>query len=502
MTNHAKNPILSTQRTSDPYVPTAAPKGVHQATPFPPVEPNSQQRAGETMNQFFERRAKANADRATRETVQARESRLQQEKNASTGAVPGRKGARVYVWEKSNGFYIRRAAGRSNYEDVWDEYGPLQRRYNSFQNEWDVCEAFGPEGGDDDDDDGDDDGGEDGLDGHDGYDFRPFEEDDDPDAPSEPFPDRPDLEDGQLPLALPSHTSDATAEYKVVTASFSDAAYMRFGCLLPKTAVQSQGLQLPPSDEVYDIPRNLGLLDFHDQTQEIYCVQWNIEVHREFLNGQLHFVISERNHDSDLYVLLESATTALEIVRQGWGPSLKDVIEPLLARGMRFRVCFRATKDRTPTPPARRLYSGLGYRSPNYKADAQDYQAYVTIRDQFFLSPRGRAALLHGGLIARLARPMVSDEDVLRGPTDDATVDGIRLWDGRSPSAYWDDSLTDHEIDLICGVYHVSTGAWSFFFSFFLADHGADYHCRASGSWSLVRRANIHSVLVAQTRSP
>ncbi|KAJ7655792.1 hypothetical protein DFH06DRAFT_992353 [Mycena polygramma] len=496
MTNHAKNPILSTQRTSDPYVPTAAPKGVHQATPFPPVEPNSQQRAGETMNQFFERRAKANADRATRETVQARESRLQQEKNASTGAVPGRKGARVYVWEKSNGFYIRRAAGRSNYEDVWDEYGPLQRRYNSFQNEWD---------------------------------------DDDPDAPSEPFPDRPDLEDGQLPLALPSHTSDATAEYKVVTASFSDAAYMRFGCLLPKMGVQSQGLQLPPSDvakrilgdlelnpthpaqihnfcvylayckiakEVYDIPRNLGLLDFHDQTQEIYCVQWNIEVHREFLNGQLHFVISERNHDSDLYVLLESATTALEIVRQGWGPSLKDVIEPLLARGMRFRVCFRATKDRTPTPPARRLYSGLGYRSPNYKADAQDYQAYVTIRDQFFLSPRGRAALLHGGLIARLARPMVSDKDVLRGPTDDATVDGIRLWDGRSPSAYWDDSLTDHEIDLICGVYHVSTGAWSFFFSFFLADHGADYHCRASGSWSLVRRANIHSVLVAQTRSP
>ncbi|KAJ6528121.1 hypothetical protein B0H19DRAFT_969343, partial [Mycena capillaripes] len=100
----------------------------------------------------------------------------------------------------------------------------------------------------------------------------------------------------------------------------------------------------------------------------------------------------------------------------------------------------------------------LGYRPPEYRPDMRDYRSYVSIRRTFFRSPHGRAALLYGGIIGRLARSEVSNEEVLRGPSDDALLEVICLWDGKSPFAYWDDCLTKEEIDLICGVYHVSTG--------------------------------------------
>ncbi|KAJ7851571.1 hypothetical protein B0H13DRAFT_1643942, partial [Mycena leptocephala] len=102
----------------------------------------------------------------------------------------------------------------------------------------------------------------------------------------------------------------------------------------------------------------------------------------------------------------------------------------------------------------------LGYRPLNYKPDMRDYRSYVAVRSRFLLSARGRAALLYGGIIGRLARSEVSSEEVLRGPSDDVLIDGICLWDGHSTAAYWDDRLTGEEVDLICGVYHVATGQY------------------------------------------
>ncbi|KAJ7665343.1 hypothetical protein DFH06DRAFT_983954 [Mycena polygramma] len=122
-------------------------------------------------------------------------------------------------------------------------------------------------------------------------------------------------------------------------------------------------------------------------------------------------------------------------------------------------TCCRSTiTSPAPLKLQRRYYSGLGYRPSNYKPDMRDYQAYVEIRQRFMSSPRGRAALLYGGIVGRLAKSEASMEEALRGPSDDALVEGMCLWDGRSPFAYWDDCLTQQEIDLICGVYHVATG--------------------------------------------
>ncbi|KAJ7788705.1 hypothetical protein B0H14DRAFT_2398127, partial [Mycena olivaceomarginata] len=104
----------------------------------------------------------------------------------------------------------------------------------------------------------------------------------------------------------------------------------------------------------------------------------------------------------------------------------------------------------------------LGFRRKGYKPTLLDYKINQGLCIQFFQSPRDRAALFAGGIIGRLAREGIANmnEDLAcMGPTSEAVFTGVCLWDGNSAEAYWDDMLTESEIDLICGVYEIATGA-------------------------------------------
>ncbi|KAF8144993.1 hypothetical protein K438DRAFT_1630881 [Mycena galopus ATCC 62051] len=107
-----------------------------------------------------------------------------------------------------------------------------------------------------------------------------------------------------------------------------------------------------------------------------------------------------------------------------------------------------------PKNPIVDIASGLGFRPHGYKFDKHDYHAY-TIQRQIRLlhTRRGRIAFQYGGVMAWLARE-VSDEDFLQQFDDEIYDVGDCLWDEKSPHAYWHDALTDHEIELLCGVYH------------------------------------------------
>jgi hypothetical protein len=142
----------------------------------------------------------------------------------------------------------------------------------------------------------------------------------------------------------------------------------------------------------------------------------------------------------------------------GWGPDPQEIIFHLLQHGVEFRICIRDRRGAEPQPPLVGGYSGLGYRPVGYKPALPDFDAYETLRRHFFLSPRGRAALFAGGIIGRLARMEVPEARACLGPSAEVFSTGVRLWDGRSAMAYWDDALTDEEIDLICGVYEIATG--------------------------------------------
>ncbi|KAF7337278.1 hypothetical protein MSAN_02280300 [Mycena sanguinolenta] len=133
---------------------------------------------------------------------------------------------------------------------------------------------------------------------------------------------------------------------------------------------------------------------------------------------------------------------------------------------MAFRIAVTGSvKLRIPLPVTtgrhRRVNvnSGLGSRKKEFRPGVDDYHAYVAQQNSWLLQTnRGHIALQYGGLISRLARLELSDDEGLRGPGEDVYDKGACLWDGHSDHAYWHENLTEHEIDLICGVYHVQTG--------------------------------------------
>ncbi|KAK6966445.1 hypothetical protein R3P38DRAFT_3337965 [Favolaschia claudopus] len=136
---------------------------------------------------------------------------------------------------------------------------------------------------------------------------------------------------------------------------------------------------------------------------------------------------------------------------------------------MEFRLCLRNAQhlpdlSPDPRPPLQNRYTGLGFRSIGFIPDLADYEIYVELRRRFLSSPRGRCACFAGGVIGRLARSEITDEDLdfhkgrLAPREENVLLNEIRLWDGHSSTAYWDDALEDQEIDLICGVYEIATG--------------------------------------------
>ena len=188
--------------------------------------------------------------------------------------------------------------------------------------------------------------------------------------------------------------------------------------------------------------------------------QRRVHVRREALQkGVIYYILRPILGASHTFELgLTSAASVVEILRNQWGPELSDIARELLARGIEFQTFVQG--DPRPRTPERLVprFSGLGYRPPQYKPDHIDYAAYERRRDRL-LSSRGRAALLMGGIVARLAREAVSFDDVCNGPSDRVFWDGTVLFNERSPSSgYWDDSLTPDELDIICGVYKVATG--------------------------------------------
>ncbi|KAJ8579438.1 hypothetical protein M405DRAFT_870272 [Rhizopogon salebrosus TDB-379] len=87
-----------------------------------------------------------------------------------------------------------------------------------------------------------------------------------------------------------------------------------------------------------------------------------------------------------------------------------------------------------------------------------DYVMYEQHRHEFMNQPRARAALLHGGLIWRLALHSFGFDDlpsVLDGLSREAVPFGLML--SINGQTYFDDELSEEEEDFICGTYHIYT---------------------------------------------
>ena len=97
----------------------------------------------------------------------------------------------------------------------------------------------------------------------------------------------------------------------------------------------------------------------------------------------------------------------------------------------------------------------LPLRPTNHTYSSLDFFAYEETRDSLLRDPRiGRAALLSGGILWRLAVEVVLPDIVLDGPGDLTYAHGLGFtYFDRRGTAYVDDSLTENEIRLIVGTY-------------------------------------------------
>ncbi|KAI0695833.1 hypothetical protein BC835DRAFT_1414656 [Cytidiella melzeri] len=174
-----------------------------------------------------------------------------------------------------------------------------------------------------------------------------------------------------------------------------------------------------------------------------------------------YFVYARDPRDNDVpYSLcLADPVSVNHLLRSEVSSSMFDVTRTLLSWGVPFNTLQPIADPRTlwASPPMPMYFNqvplGLGIVEHKHKFTLDNYKAYVAKRDEIITSFQGRAALLRGGLLWRLARDSYADDsEVCKGPSGFAMRDNHRVlgdWD------YVDDDLSLHQEDVICGVYRV-----------------------------------------------
>ncbi|KAJ4469377.1 hypothetical protein C8J55DRAFT_492089 [Lentinula edodes] len=483
---------LASEQT--PYVPPSKyiEENVHQVgvsesrrrLRLPRLDGGSLPRPNEDLLTFIERREAHRLKAIASESSLARQSRLQREENARKDRPPGKKGARVYYWDLVEGIRVRTAVGRSNYEDIWERYGSRQRRYDSVADEWEVCTDLDPDDVPDyhdlDFEDDDDDyfisvqahmneqtGHHMGVVSSEAYLTRLHSSKDDSSVASIEFPDS--IEDvarhrlGFLSQRVPDNRNIVlkSQAWKNVLGLLGSGRhppnpepddYVKLQ-LSTFTAGLLNAVDLRHAPQAYD-------LAVKDSTLRP-VITFEIDVLSSH-NGQFFLIQAKDASDSDPFLIaLRSAATVMEISRRKWGPGTEDIIKQLINQGMSFNTLMPSYPPRHHRSIPCRRPAMLGFRPVGFVPTLQDYRSYEAARNDFLRSARGRAALLAGGIIARLARGVVNENDIYDGPTEHALQKGERalcvLEEGAS-RAFWDDQLTLEEMDLICGSYEVATG--------------------------------------------
>ncbi|KAJ7757422.1 hypothetical protein B0H14DRAFT_3598836 [Mycena olivaceomarginata] len=433
---------------ADDSVPTIA---------FPAVERDSGQKQGENIHAFMERRRLHNEKRAQHESCDARNRRLVKEAHAAKGGPPGKRGARVFIWEEEGGFFIRHAYNRFDAADRWDEFTPAQRIYDSFTDQWDLCTALAPNEEAEPEPD---------------YSYDDHDDDDDftfyaPISPTNIIPSNLDVpgrkameeENGERAAQVLERGYDLDCEDLGKNADdllgwqkqdVSSTVPLRFGFAEPLTAphssqrMQDKACAWAIGDETWPIPQTSALPIFLHHVLEgspdsDLELDWNLEVKILRERDQTLYEIRPPHFEaSGPSILLESAATVLHIIRSGLGhdSDLESIIRSLVELGVNFHPSWQRPVHHVAVAP--RSHPTLCRRPAGYTPTLLDFGAYVQQRDAFLRSSRGRAALFYGGI---------------SGPTRSLVGTGER--------ALWREALTANEINLICGVYTVETGQTS-----------------------------------------
>ena len=425
---------------------------------------------------FFRAREIRNLDRATVETPQAKQTRLNRERQ------PPRKKVTVYLWDWSDEDPLQlirtRVTTQKECLDHLDTFSNSQSIYDSWANEWDLCEYFGDSDDlDEEDDDIEDDivgpNPHDNPQGHAAYvqarinDSTPFPVYIPHYQPDQP--DRPPLDvsfDIQLHLSLYygfvpplEHPKSREVDEERWNMCMKSIGLMS-GTRLPSLHnlhdaivcfIEALQTQQGPSPQLFDVaPNNRLSINTPELFQLIQPVNGLFILHPSiFKTDSMLWSVALTNIPDTLYVF-----RLLKLHDH----SAVSLSYRLLKHGVTFRTVQPLGSTFAKYLP-QEVKLTIPIRMYNYQFGPNDYEAYEHQRAARLSSPRGRAALLRGGIVARLANEHLSLDSACFGPSSFVSTYGIGFSVVDSTGRkFWDDELTNDEVDIICGVHCSYTG--------------------------------------------
>lgn len=195
-------------------------------------------------------------------------------------------------------------------------------------------------------------------------------------------------------------------------------------------------------------------------------------LHRQIVNhGYFHYSrISSERHVigvrgkplvNQWYLLvLYDARAVTELFYQQL-ESIGQMVRYLIQQGMPFATGKPVLRPPR-TPAATHSEPTLGFRHRSHTFDLVDFSAYETKKIDVLQGSAGRAALMRGGIVWRLAYDTVAPKRVTNGPASNVAWSGKNIGDLNGHTLV-DDNLSPAAEDAICGVYKVYTGIYQLF---------------------------------------
>jgi hypothetical protein len=399
---------------------------------------------------------------------------------------------------------VRVRVDKNRAEDIWRSFAPEQKVYNSFLNEWDVSELFGPVpeehiykfAHNSDSEDDDDPMSTDlripllpagttanyeathRLRDDDAFSVVSFTEKD-----AEDYANTREVVKSPIPFAV---VDDLLEGRSTFTINFLDplrVASDHYGFVPPlvrtayppiQTAEWNEHLKFMgftndwPSSDLYCAPLCSFISDLANKRRPLGEF-WDLDQrNRQAVISHPNFPIVNQSPDSPpLYIFacqdsmvtwtlaVTKASDALLVCRRSSTPffSLAACLH-LVTHGIPFRTLLPMRS--VPTPSSTTVDAiPIPKRFPGYEFNLADYSAYLDQRKVILSQPQGRAALLRGGILWRLAMEHLSIDAALEGPSSSVTVHRIGF---KGIDEYWDDDLSKEDTHHIVGMYHFYTG--------------------------------------------
>ena len=480
---HGDRPEVVSTRANDSH--TALPQG-RDTRPHGPG-----QRPGESHKDFFARREKLRdiwTKRANEDQLAAYKRRL---RRASSAARPNRP-TKVYLWKLAGdhdgdlpedlySLELRVPVASRSVGEMWPIYPKSHKIYDAYMDEWDICPALAPE---------------DDLDYEELYD----DYSDLPETISQPGGaiEKSAFYETELRLF---YGDGEQSGYQPPFEAFRAVLRFRYG-LIPEV-VEAAGIEYDKYSDVR-IRKYFGLVredmdedalsmirpasGFVDQMLQNPGDPWapgiiwdleptsdhfllntvqetSMQFHTSYIDNARHNEIRYTSDPQDIWwSLFVDDTTALELYRRRGIVRLQDAVYYLVQHGVRITLAWQpGPRDRTGVQlddwPA--IY--LGWRRFGFQPDGWDYKEYERRARELLSQPRGRSAILRGGIIWRLAVELLGEDclgEAALGPSADVWRHGHEISVSRG-DPWYEDTLSSYELDVICGVYKVYTSAYN-----------------------------------------